>query len=102
MKGRAGGRAAWSAVDQGLSSAGNFAATLAVARYSSERDVGAFAIAFTLYQLVLGLSRALVSENETLHHDFKVEGFLTRDPRMKERKKYGLAGASKRFQYSKR
>jgi len=50
----------------------------------------------------LGLARALVTENENLHHDFKVAGFLTRDPRMKERKKYGLAGARKRFQFPKR
>lgn len=50
----------------------------------------------------LALSRALVSEKEELRHDFKSVGFLTRDPRMKERKKYGLAGARKRFQFSKR
>lgn len=50
----------------------------------------------------LGIARALVSINEELRHDFKVAGFLTRDPRMKERKKYGLAGARKRFQFSKR
>ena len=50
----------------------------------------------------LGLARALVEQNETLRHDFKEEGFLTRDPRMKERKKYGQAGARKRFQFSKR
>lgn len=50
----------------------------------------------------LALSRALVSEREDLRHDFKSVGFLTRDPRMKERKKYGLAGARKRFQFSKR
>lgn len=50
----------------------------------------------------LALSRALVSEKEELRHDLKAAGFLTRDPRMKERKKYGLAGARKRFQFSKR
>jgi small subunit ribosomal protein S9 len=50
----------------------------------------------------LGLSRALVSNDETLRHDLKERGFLTRDPRKKERKKYGLAGARKRFQFSKR
>lgn len=50
----------------------------------------------------LGLSRALVEEDETLRHDLKSQGFLTRDPRKKERKKYGLAGARKRFQFSKR
>ncbi len=50
----------------------------------------------------LGITRALVQENETLRADFKDLGFLTRDPRKKERKKYGLAGARKSFQFSKR
>lgn len=50
----------------------------------------------------LGIARALVEQNEALRHDFKEEGFLTRDPRMRERKKYGQAGARKRFQFSKR
>ncbi len=50
----------------------------------------------------LGISRALVKEDENLRKDLKVEGFLTRDPRMKERKKYGQPGARKNFQYSKR
>lgn len=50
----------------------------------------------------LGIARALVSENPDLHHDFKTHGFLTRDPRKRERKKYGHAGARKRFQFSKR
>lgn len=50
----------------------------------------------------LGLSRALLQEDDSLHPEFKANGFLTRDPRMKERKKYGLAGARKRFQFSKR
>lgn len=50
----------------------------------------------------LGIARALLSEDESLHHSFKEQGFLTRDSRKKERKKYGLAGARKRFQFSKR
>jgi small subunit ribosomal protein S9 len=50
----------------------------------------------------LGLSRALIQENETLKPVFKDAGFLTRDDRKKERKKYGRAGARKRFQFSKR
>lgn len=50
----------------------------------------------------LGVARALVSEDEALRHDFKEKGFLTRDSRKKERKKYGHAGARKRFQFSKR
>ncbi len=49
-----------------------------------------------------GISRALLLVDSDLRPKLKKEGFLTRDPRMKERKKYGLAGARKRFQYSKR
>ncbi len=50
----------------------------------------------------LGLARALVENDENLRHDFKTHGYLTRDSRKKERKKYGRAGARKRFQFSKR
>lgn len=50
----------------------------------------------------LGLARALVENDENLRHDYKEKGFLTRDSRKKERKKYGRAGARKRFQFSKR
>lgn len=50
----------------------------------------------------LGISRALVLQNEERKHDFKAEGFLTRDPRKKERKKYGHKKARKSFQFSKR
>lgn len=49
-----------------------------------------------------GVSRALLQVNSDLRGKLKKEGFLTRDPREKERKKYGLAGARKRFQFSKR
>lgn len=50
----------------------------------------------------LGIARALVAEDESLHSAYKEQGFLTRDSRKKERKKYGHAGARKRFQFSKR
>ena len=50
----------------------------------------------------LGIARALVKEDEDRRSALKAEGFLTRDPRKRERKKYGLAGARKRFQFSKR
>ena len=50
----------------------------------------------------LGVARALVKEDEERRGTLKGEGFLTRDPRKRERKKYGLAGARKRFQFSKR
>ncbi len=50
----------------------------------------------------LGIARALVAYNAELRKPLKNEGLLTRDARAKERKKYGMAGARKRFQFSKR
>jgi small subunit ribosomal protein S9 len=52
--------------------------------------------------LVQGLGRALVMYDATLRPGQKEGGFLTRDSRMKERKKYGQRGARRRFQFSKR
>jgi len=49
-----------------------------------------------------GISRALLDYDPELRSSLKKAGFLTRDPRKKERKKYGLRGARARFQYSKR
>ncbi len=49
-----------------------------------------------------GLSRALLQHDENLRPLLKKAGFLTRDPRMKERKKYGLKGARRAPQFSKR
>jgi len=50
----------------------------------------------------LGIARALVDFNAELRRQLKKDGLLTSDSRVKERKKYGLAGARKRFQFSKR
>ncbi len=50
----------------------------------------------------LGIARALVGYDTELRKRLKKGAFLTRDARIKERKKYGLAGARKRFQFSKR
>ena len=50
----------------------------------------------------LGIARALVEYNAELRKALKKDGLLTSDSRVKERKKYGLAGARKRFQFSKR
>jgi small subunit ribosomal protein S9 len=50
----------------------------------------------------LGISRALLGEDDTRKAELKPLGYLTRDPRKKERKKYGLRGARKRPQFSKR
>ena len=49
-----------------------------------------------------GISRALVISDAALRGVLKTAGLMTRDPRMKERKKYGQKGARKRFQFSKR
>jgi small subunit ribosomal protein S9 len=49
-----------------------------------------------------GIARALLHFDANLRGMLKAEGLLTRDPRMRERKKYGQPGARKRFQYSKR
>jgi small subunit ribosomal protein S9 len=50
----------------------------------------------------LGITRALIEYDPELRSIMRKNGFLTRDPREKERKKYGQPGARKRFQYSKR
>ena len=50
----------------------------------------------------LGIARALMEYNAELRSTLRKAGLVTRDPRMKERKKYGMAGARKRFQFSKR
>jgi small subunit ribosomal protein S9 len=50
----------------------------------------------------LAIARALTEANSELRGSLKIEGLLTRDPRMKERKKPGQPGARKRFQFSKR
>lgn len=52
--------------------------------------------------LKLGIARALVKIDDQLQTTLRSKGHLTRDPRMKERKKYGLAGRRKAFQFSKR
>jgi small subunit ribosomal protein S9 len=50
----------------------------------------------------MGVARALIQFNPELRKALKAEGLLTRDARVKERKKYGQKGARKRFQFSKR
>ena len=49
-----------------------------------------------------GIARALADTDPSCHDVLRKQGFLTRDPRMKERKKYGQKGARKRFQWTKR
>jgi small subunit ribosomal protein S9 len=52
--------------------------------------------------IVMGLGRALLKSDSALEAALRKSGFLTRDSRMKERKKYGQRGARRRFQFSKR
>jgi small subunit ribosomal protein S9 len=52
--------------------------------------------------IVMGLGRALARYDKTLEIPLRKSGFLTRDSRMKERKKYGQRGARRKFQFSKR
>jgi small subunit ribosomal protein S9 len=52
--------------------------------------------------LRLGIARALLIADSNFKDIFRKNGYLSRDPRMKERKKYGLKGARKRFQWTKR
>ena len=52
--------------------------------------------------IVMGLARALAKYDNTLEQPLRTAEFLTRDSRMKERKKYGQRGARRRFQFSKR
>jgi small subunit ribosomal protein S9 len=52
--------------------------------------------------MLLGIARVLTKTNEDFRKPLRDAGFLTRDPREKERKKYGQPGARKRFQFSKR
>ena len=52
--------------------------------------------------IVMGLGRALVKYDNNFEQSLRNAGFLTRDSRMKERKKYGQRGARRRFQFSKR
>ena len=52
--------------------------------------------------LRLGIARALLLADTNFKEIFRKNGYLTRDPRMKERKKYGQKGARKRFQWTKR
>ena len=49
-----------------------------------------------------GITRALMEHDESLRPQLKAAGFVTRDPRKKERKKYGMKGARARYQFSKR
>ena len=71
-------------------------------RYDILATVGGGGVNGQAGAMRLGISRALVEFNAELRKQLKKDGLLTSDSRVKERKKYGMAGARKRFQFSKR
>jgi small subunit ribosomal protein S9 len=77
-------------------------ATQTEAKYDIDAKVHGGGISGQADAIRLGLARALVYVNSSYKAVLKSEGLLTRDPRDKERKKYGHKRARKRFQYSKR
>ncbi len=80
--------------------------TLVVADLASSFDVvvsvKSGGVAAQADAVKMGMARALLEFNPELRKTLKAEGLLTRDARVKERKKYGQKGARKRFQFSKR
>ena len=76
-----------------LGQMGKFDAKITVAGGGESGQAGA---------IRLGITRALIAFNAEFKGTLKKAGFVMRDPRMVERKKYGKAGARRRFQYSKR
>ncbi len=71
-------------------------------RFDVVANIGGGGLTGQAWAMRLGISRALCEFNQELRPRLKQGGFLTRDARIKERKKYGQPGARKRFQYSKR
>lgn len=79
-----------------------FIVTQTEGQYDVKATVKGGGLAGQAGAMVLGISRALLKSNDELRKPLRDAGFLTRDPREKERKKYGQPGARKRFQFSKR
>lgn len=79
-----------------------FAVTKTAGSYDVSADVYGGGVPGQAGAVVLGIARALVQLNPDFKVLLKREGLLTRDPRMKERKKYGLKRARRAFQYTKR
>ena len=71
-------------------------------RFDVQATVGGGGLTGQSGAIRLGVSRALVASDPALKSPLKKHGFLTRDARVKERKKYGQRGARARFQFSKR
>lgn len=78
------------------------AATETAAKFDARINVEGGGLAGQAGAVRHGIARALLKADANYRPTLKAQGMLTRDPRMKERKKYGQPGARKRFQYSKR
>lgn len=79
-----------------------FKVTETEGKYDVNVNVNGGGITGQAQSVRLGIARALIEINPEYRSQLKVEGLLTRDPRMVERKKYGRPKARKRFQFSKR
>jgi small subunit ribosomal protein S9 len=79
-----------------------FKATGTVGRFDIAANIGGGGMAGQADALKHGIARALLLMNPDYRKPLRKAGYLTRDPRIKERKKYGHKKARKRFQYSKR
>ncbi|MBA2123443.1 30S ribosomal protein S9 [bacterium Unc6] len=77
-------------------------ATKMLDKFDIDVDVSGGGISSQAEAIRHALARALVKVDETIKPILRKSGFLTRDPRMRERKKYGQEGARKRFQWTKR
>jgi small subunit ribosomal protein S9 len=78
------------------------AATEGLAKYDVRVNVNGGGPTGQAAAVSLGIARALLEADANVKATLRGEGLLTRDPRMRERKKYGQPGARKRFQFSKR
>jgi len=78
------------------------ALTETLGKYDIHANVNGGGLSGQAGAMLLGIARALLKADADYRAKLKKAGFLTRDPRMKERKKYGQKGARKRFQFSKR
>lgn len=79
-----------------------FKATETLGKYDVHANVNGGGTTGQAQSIRLGIARALLEMNPEYRVQLKVDGLLTRDPRMVERKKYGQPKARKRFQFSKR
>lgn len=79
-----------------------FEATQLTGRFDVKTTVSGGGLSGQAEAVRLGISRALLQFDEKVRHDLRSAGLLTRDPRKKERKKFGRKGARRSFQYTKR